>query len=131
VSAAVVVARAGSRAAVLRRSEPTRFSSASDDKVGGFLGAIRGERQRAIKHRKNASARSSSVRRRAIADARSMRGDPDTETNERNAPFVLRERTTTSDSLARSAQAMHIALSAISGALLGEDTCGRVRWNEP
>jgi hypothetical protein len=35
-SAAVVVARTGSRAAVLRRSEPTRFSSASDDKVGGY-----------------------------------------------------------------------------------------------
>jgi hypothetical protein len=35
-SAAVVVARTGSRAAVLRRSELTRFSSASDDKVGGF-----------------------------------------------------------------------------------------------
>jgi len=66
-----------------------------------------------------------------LPDARSMRADPDTETNERNAPFVLRERTTTSDSRARSAQAMHIALSAISGALLGEDTCGRVRWNEP
>jgi hypothetical protein len=30
---------------------------------------------------KNASALSSSVRRRAIADARSMRGDPDTEPN--------------------------------------------------
>src|SRR4029453_8889560 len=26
----------GSRAAVLRRREPTRFSSASDDEVGGF-----------------------------------------------------------------------------------------------
>ncbi|HEY6812806.1 MAG TPA: hypothetical protein VI074_08945, partial [Propionibacteriaceae bacterium] len=26
----------GSRAAVLRRSEPTRLSSPSDDKVGGF-----------------------------------------------------------------------------------------------
>jgi hypothetical protein len=34
----------GSRAAVLRRSEPTRFSSASDDEVGGFRGAIRSER---------------------------------------------------------------------------------------
>jgi hypothetical protein len=33
----------------LRRSEPTRFSSTSDDKVGGFSGAIRRERQRAIK----------------------------------------------------------------------------------
>jgi hypothetical protein len=32
----VVVARPGSLAAVLRRSESTRFSSASDDKVGGF-----------------------------------------------------------------------------------------------
>jgi hypothetical protein len=31
-----VVARTKSRAAVLRRSEPTRSSSASDDKVGGF-----------------------------------------------------------------------------------------------
>jgi hypothetical protein len=35
-SAYFVVARTGSRAAVLRRSESTRFSSASDDKVGGF-----------------------------------------------------------------------------------------------
>jgi hypothetical protein len=26
----------GSRAAVLRRNEPTRFSSASDDEVGGY-----------------------------------------------------------------------------------------------
>jgi hypothetical protein len=43
-SAAVVVARTGSRGAVLRRSEPTRFSSASDDKVGGFPSAIRSER---------------------------------------------------------------------------------------
>jgi hypothetical protein len=34
-------------------------------------GAIRSERQRAIKQRKNASAHSSSVRRRAIPDARS------------------------------------------------------------
>jgi hypothetical protein len=48
-----VVARTGSRAAVLWRSEPARFSSASDDKVAGFPGAIRSERQRAIKHRKN------------------------------------------------------------------------------
>jgi hypothetical protein len=60
------VARTGSRAAVLRRSELTRFSSASDDKVGGFLGAIRSERQRAIKQRKNAFARFSSAWRRAI-----------------------------------------------------------------
>jgi hypothetical protein len=30
------VATLGSRAAVLRRNEPTRFSSASDDKVGGL-----------------------------------------------------------------------------------------------
>jgi hypothetical protein len=44
VSAAVVVARTGSRAAVLRRSEPTRLSSASDDKGGGFPSAIRSER---------------------------------------------------------------------------------------
>jgi hypothetical protein len=36
VESAVVVARTGSRAALLRRSESTRFSSASDDKVGGF-----------------------------------------------------------------------------------------------
>jgi hypothetical protein len=35
-SADFVVARTGLRAAVLRRSESTRFSSASDDKVGGF-----------------------------------------------------------------------------------------------
>jgi hypothetical protein len=28
--------RTGSRGAVLRRSDPTRFSSASDDKVGGY-----------------------------------------------------------------------------------------------
>ncbi|HET8914970.1 MAG TPA: hypothetical protein VFM91_04630 [Propionibacteriaceae bacterium] len=33
---AAVVARTGSRAAVLRRSESTRFSSASDDKGDGF-----------------------------------------------------------------------------------------------
>jgi len=51
-AAAVVVARTGSRAAVLRRREPTRFSPASDDKVGGFPSAIRSERQRAIKQRK-------------------------------------------------------------------------------
>jgi hypothetical protein len=44
VEPVVVVARTGSRAAVLRRSEPTRFSSASDDKVGGYPGAIRSER---------------------------------------------------------------------------------------
>jgi hypothetical protein len=31
----------GSRTAVLRRAEPTRFSSASDDEVGGFQSAIR------------------------------------------------------------------------------------------
>jgi hypothetical protein len=31
----------GSRAAVLRRSERTRLSSASDDEVGGFPSAIR------------------------------------------------------------------------------------------
>jgi 8-oxo-dGTP pyrophosphatase MutT (NUDIX family) len=35
-SAAVVLARTGSRAAVLRRSAPTRLPSASDDKVGGL-----------------------------------------------------------------------------------------------
>jgi hypothetical protein len=35
-SADFVVARIGSRAAVLRRSESTRMSSASDDKVGGL-----------------------------------------------------------------------------------------------
>jgi hypothetical protein len=29
---------------VLRRSEPTRFSSASDDEVGALQGAIRAER---------------------------------------------------------------------------------------
>ena len=29
---------------MLRRSEPTRFSSASDDEVGGFPSAIRSER---------------------------------------------------------------------------------------
>jgi hypothetical protein len=32
-----VVARTGSRAAVLRRREPTRYSSASDDKVGSSV----------------------------------------------------------------------------------------------
>jgi hypothetical protein len=40
--------------AVLRRSEWTRFSSASDDEVGGLHGAIRAERAEAsgaIKHR--------------------------------------------------------------------------------
>jgi hypothetical protein len=45
----------GSRAAVLRRSEQTRFSSASDDEVGGLQSAIRAERaaaSEAIKHEK-------------------------------------------------------------------------------
>jgi apolipoprotein N-acyltransferase len=45
----------GSRAAVLRRSEQTRFSSASDDEVGGLQSAIRAERAAAsepIKHEK-------------------------------------------------------------------------------
>jgi hypothetical protein len=35
-SAASGAIKHGSRAAVLRRSEATRFSSTSDDKVGGF-----------------------------------------------------------------------------------------------
>jgi hypothetical protein len=61
----------------------------------------------------NASPRSSSFRRRAIADARSMRGDPDMELNERIMLLV----------------APVIALSAISRSLLGEDTGSRVRWN--
>jgi hypothetical protein len=64
-SPAVVVARTGSRAAVLRRSEPTRFSSASADKVGGYPGAIRSERERAIKQVKNASAPSMYIARSA------------------------------------------------------------------
>jgi len=37
-------AETGSRGAVLRRSEGTRFSSRSDDKVGGTKSAIRAER---------------------------------------------------------------------------------------
>jgi hypothetical protein len=41
----------GSRAAVLRRSEGTRFSSASDDEVGGMQSAIRSEHSnRAVEH---------------------------------------------------------------------------------
>jgi hypothetical protein len=43
----------GSRATVLRRSEQTRFSSASDDEVGGLPSAIRAERSEAIKHCQN------------------------------------------------------------------------------
>jgi thymidine phosphorylase len=35
---------------VLRRNEQTRFSSASDDKVGGLQSAIRAERSEAIEH---------------------------------------------------------------------------------
>ena len=45
----------GSRGAVLRRSEQTRFSSASDDEVGGLQSAMRAERAAgsdAIKHEK-------------------------------------------------------------------------------
>jgi hypothetical protein len=34
----------GTRAAVLRRSDQTRFQPASDDEVGGFQSAIRSER---------------------------------------------------------------------------------------
>jgi hypothetical protein len=34
----------GSPAVVMRRSERTRFSSASDDEVGGLQSAIRSER---------------------------------------------------------------------------------------
>jgi hypothetical protein len=48
----VVIARIGSRGAVLLRSEPARFSSVSDDKVGGLPGVIRSERWRAIRQRK-------------------------------------------------------------------------------
>jgi hypothetical protein len=37
----------GSRAAVLRRNEPTRFSSARDDEVGGYgARSARSERER-------------------------------------------------------------------------------------
>jgi len=43
-SAAAAVARTRSRAAVLRKSELTRFSSASDDKDRRLPGAIRCER---------------------------------------------------------------------------------------
>ena len=43
-SAASGAIRHGSRGAVLRRSEGTRFSSRSDDKVGGTKSAIRAER---------------------------------------------------------------------------------------
>jgi hypothetical protein len=39
----------GLRAAVLRRSEKTRFSSSSDDEVGGFRAQSR-RAERAIKH---------------------------------------------------------------------------------
>jgi hypothetical protein len=41
----------GSRAAVLRRSEQTRLSSANDDEVGGIQSAIRAERSEAIQPR--------------------------------------------------------------------------------
>ena len=52
---ACLAAALGSRAAVLRRSEQTRFTSASDDEVGGLQSAIRAERapaSEAIKHEK-------------------------------------------------------------------------------
>ncbi|HEX5907468.1 MAG TPA: hypothetical protein VFY56_10665, partial [Propionibacteriaceae bacterium] len=61
-SAYFVVARTGSRAAVLRRSEPTRFSSASDDKVGGFLARSAASGSEQSNRGKNASAHSSSAR---------------------------------------------------------------------
>jgi hypothetical protein len=56
----------------MRRSESTRFSSASDDKVGGLPARSAASGSEQIKQRKNASARFSSVRRRAIPDARSQ-----------------------------------------------------------
>jgi apolipoprotein N-acyltransferase len=52
---ACLAAALGSRAAVLRRSEQTRFTSASDDEVGGLQSGIRAERtsaSEAIKHEK-------------------------------------------------------------------------------
>jgi apolipoprotein N-acyltransferase len=52
---ACLAAALGSRAAVLRRSEQTRFTSASDDDVGGLQSGIRAERasaSEAIKHEK-------------------------------------------------------------------------------
>jgi hypothetical protein len=52
---ACLAAALGSRAAVLRRSEQTRFTSASDDDVGGLRSGIRAERasaSEAIKHEK-------------------------------------------------------------------------------
>ena len=53
--------RASDRAAaVLRRSEQTRFSSANDDEVGGFRSAIRSER----------SEQSNTVSRRRIEEKR-------------------------------------------------------------
>jgi hypothetical protein len=51
-SAAVVVARTGSRAAVLRRSESTRFSSTNDDKVGGLPARSTASGSEKIKQRK-------------------------------------------------------------------------------
>src|SRR5829696_8472857 len=89
--AAVVVARTGPRAAVLRRSEPTCSSSVSDDKVGGFLArsaASGSEQQTEEKHLRSlllrAPARdsrrsqldSSAARAsRSVRIARSARGD--------------------------------------------------------
>jgi hypothetical protein len=69
-SAAVVVAphRIARRRAAEERA--TRFSSASDDKVGGFPARFAARGSEAIKRGKNVSAGFSSVRRRAISDAR-------------------------------------------------------------
>ena len=55
-SANFVVACTGWRAAVLRRSESTRFSSASDDKVGGFPARSAASGSEQIKQAKCASA---------------------------------------------------------------------------
>ena len=62
-SAAVDVARTGSCDAVLRRSETTRFSSASDDKVGGFPARSAASGSEQSNRGKGASACFSSVRR--------------------------------------------------------------------
>ena len=76
-SAYFVVARTGSRAAVLRRSEATCFSSSSDV-------AFRASRSSSIK-RKNASAPSSSARR-ARDSRRSQLAETDGAHFERSLP---------------------------------------------
>src|SRR4029453_273054 len=68
----VVVARTGSRGAVLRTSEPTRFSSGSDDKVGGFPARSTASGSEQLDRGENASARSLSMARSARGGWRSL-----------------------------------------------------------